>query len=92
MPVAGGADDTPERVLTGLERDFGAYLDFEEKLPVADAQCLRGDALWRAPCYPPRLIVCASLTRRARCDDGRPRRVVVACRERRDGPDARRRR
>ena len=32
MPVAGGADDTPERVLTGLERDFGAYLDFEEKL------------------------------------------------------------
>ena len=32
MPVSGGADDTPERVLTGLERDFGAYLDFEEKL------------------------------------------------------------
>ena len=32
MPVNGSADDTPERVLTGLERDFGAYLDFEEKL------------------------------------------------------------
>ena len=33
MPVApSGVNDTPERVLTDLERDFGAYLDFEEKL------------------------------------------------------------
>ena len=47
MPVDRGADDTPERVLTGLERDFGAYLDFEEQLRVAHA-CL-GSMRWRAP-------------------------------------------